>query len=80
LLFKKVQPFASIPNQINPNIPRLLINKNAVGPFREFDILPRKNQSRDYAYLGNCDEGCLELAKALGLDKELMKLYENGQK
>jgi NAD-dependent deacetylase sirtuin 2 len=76
----QVQPFASIPNQINPNIPRLLINKNAVGPFREFDILPRKNQSRDYAYLGNCDEGCLELAKALGLDKELMKLYENGQK
>jgi len=76
----QVHPFASIPDQVSPNVPRLLINKTAAGPFKEFDLLPKKNQSRDYLYLGNCDDGCLELAKALGLDKELMKLYENGQK
>jgi len=52
----------------------------AVGPFKEFDLLKKKSQNRDYVYLGNCDEGCLELAKALGLDKELMELYENGHK
>jgi len=76
----QVHPFASIPDQVNLNVPRLLINKNAVGPFKEFALLPKKNQGRDYVYLGNCDDGCLELAKALGLDKELMELYENGHK
>jgi len=76
----QVQPFASVPNQVNLNVPRLLINKMAVGPFKEFDLLKKKSQNRDYVYLGNCDEGCLELAKALGLDKELMELYENGHK
>jgi len=76
----QVHPFASLPDQVNLNVPRLLINKMAVGPFKEFDLLKKKSQSRDYVYLGNCDEGCLELAKALGLDKELMELYENGHK
>jgi len=76
----QVQPFASVPNHVNLNVPRLLINKMAVGPFKEFDLLKKKGQNRDYVYLGNCDEGCLELAKALGLDKELMELYENGHK
>lgn len=76
----QVHPFASIPNQVKLNVPRLLINNVAVGPFKEFDLLRKRGQSRDYVYLGNCDDGCLELAKALGLDKELMELYENGHK
>ncbi|ORX85979.1 DHS-like NAD/FAD-binding domain-containing protein [Anaeromyces robustus] len=76
----QVHPFASIPDQIKLNVPRLLINNVAVGPFKEFDLLRKKGQNRDYVYLGNCDDGCLELAKALGLDKELLELYENGHK
>jgi len=75
----QVQPFASVPDQVNLNVPRLLINKTIAGPFKEFSLLAKKDQ-RDYVYLGNCDDGCLELAKALGLDKELLELYENGHK
>lgn len=60
----KVYPFASLVNQPSMLVPRLLINREAVGPFRDPDI--GAHEFRDVVYLGECDQGCLELKRALG--------------
>eukprot|EP01132_Coremiostelium_polycephalum_P010937 gene10937-13396_t len=66
-----VYPFAGLLNDVGQTVPRILINKNSVGPFRSIsDISSEKSQennngelfveargSRDTVILGDCDKG-----------------------
>ncbi|RZC40179.1 SIR2 domain containing protein [Asbolus verrucosus] len=70
-----VQPFASLIDRVPDGCPRLLINREKVGHKSgimamlglggglDFD---GKNNTRDVAWLGDCDEGCYLLAEKLG--------------
>jgi NAD-dependent histone deacetylase SIR2 len=62
-----VQPFASLPMMVREGVPRVLINKEAVG-----DLGCR---SDDVLILGDCDEGVRKLADALGWRDELERLW-----
>lgn len=81
-----VQPFASLIDRVPSSCPRLLINREKAGHRTGImammgmkggmDFDSSKN-SRDVAYLGNCDEGCEKFAQLLGFDgdfKELVKM------
>lgn len=86
----EVQPFASIPDRVNDNCVRLLINRELVGSKGSIWSLlaglgiggsmefGQPNSRRDVAWLGDCDDGVLEIARRLGLQAELQKLIEEG--
>lgn len=89
----KVQPFASLIDQVDKNVPRLLINREEVGAYRSdddagffpyfyqisggFDFSKRKN-CRDVALLRECDIGVRELVDELGWRDELENLISIG--
>lgn len=70
-----VQPFASLVDRVREECPRLLINReksgercgiwSAIGLGAGMDFDGADN-SRDVAWLGECDEACLQLADKLG--------------
>jgi len=82
-----VMPFAQLVQKVSPRCPRLLINKvksgyNIPAIFRIFKpsnglMYDRKGNTRDVAYLGDCDEACLKLATLLGWDVELREIASN---
>lgn len=63
-----VYPFAALVNDVHEAVPRVLFNKEAVGPFRNHT---NPENYRDVAVLGDCDEGVLQLVKLLGWENEL---------
>ncbi|XP_069763644.1 NAD-dependent protein deacetylase sirtuin-2 isoform X2 [Narcine bancroftii] len=77
----QVQPFASLINRVPKSTPRLLINKEVthqgdsmmgllgLGSSLDFD-------SRDVAFVGSCDDGCLALAELLGWKEELEEIVK----
>lgn len=79
-----VMPFAQLVQKVPTRCPRLLINKTKSGHnipaiFRIFRsstglMYDRKGNTRDIAYLGDCDEACLKLATFLGWNGELLDL------
>lgn len=84
----EVQPFASLVNRPNKNCVRLLINREAVGGESRFNFLisgdglryGKENNKRDVAWLGDCDDGVLNLAEKIGLRDELMEMIEREHK
>ncbi|XP_017085189.2 LOW QUALITY PROTEIN: NAD-dependent protein deacetylase Sirt2 [Drosophila eugracilis] len=85
----EVQPFASLVQRPGPRCLRLLINRDAVGqasfvpwmdPHERSLLFDRPNNTRDVAYLGDCDAGVLALAKALGWEDELQELISSEKK
>ncbi|XP_037819019.1 NAD-dependent protein deacetylase Sirt2 [Lucilia sericata] len=83
----EVQPFASLIDRANSKCVRLLINRTKVGndfggisswfmsgPGLMFD---NPKNTRDIAYIGDCDDGCLALADALGWKDELQELIKS---
>ena len=84
-----VQPFASLAGKVGSSTPRLLINRDNVGDPNMFGsaitsflgLNPDFDSSKknmDVFYKGDCDEGCMELCKLLGWEKELNDLIETG--
>ena len=63
-----VQPFASLPNFCEENVPRLLINMEQVGSLG--------SRADDVLCLGECDVGTRKLATALGWLDELEALWD----
>lgn len=71
----EVQPFASLVGRPNKKCVRLLINREPVGTSSRFDFLfsseallfGKKKNKRDVAWLGDCDDGAIELADQVGL-------------
>ena len=87
----KVQPFASLIDHVNKNIPRLLINREEVGVYSNgSDIFPyfseisggfdfsKRKKCRDVALLRECDIGVRELVDELGWRDELEDLITIG--
>ncbi|GLV40123.1 Sirtuin 2 [Carabus blaptoides fortunei] len=84
-----VQPFASLVDRVPDNCPRLLINREKVGLCSgimamlgmgggfDFDS---PNNTRDVAWLGDCDEGCQLLADKLGWGEELKEMVATEHK
>ncbi|ORY39109.1 SIR2-domain-containing protein [Rhizoclosmatium globosum] len=64
-----VAPFDMLPGLVGERVPRLLVNRNAVGGFLVNDVA-----GRDAVYLGDCDEGCTLLAQLLGCEDEFSDL------
>jgi NAD-dependent deacetylase sirtuin 2 len=82
----KVYPFASIVKSVSKKIPRCLINNTLPDIFESELLCDGSNAEyifsgnqyqRDVTYIGDCDKGCTELARALGWEDELMEIYEN---
>ncbi|BFZ56173.1 Sir2 histone deacetylase Hst2 [Savitreella phatthalungensis] len=63
----QVQPFASLPDRVSRQTPRVLLNLEDVGHFdREMDVI----------HLDKCDESVLALAEACGWKDELLELHD----
>jgi NAD-dependent SIR2 family protein deacetylase/ankyrin repeat protein len=62
----QVYPFAGLLNKTSLLTPRLLINKELTGPFKQLN--DGNHKYRD-AYIGNVDDGVKELAQMLGLEE-----------
>ena len=66
----KVEPFASIINECPTNVPRILMNKNLVGPFR----MRSSYRKRDLSILGDLSVSIEMLTSRLGWENELNQL------
>ncbi|KAK5874406.1 hypothetical protein PBY51_019350 [Eleginops maclovinus] len=61
----EVEPFASLAGAVRPSVPRLLINRDLVGPFAW------RRRPHDVAQLGDVVSGVQALVQALGWTQEL---------
>ncbi|XP_016091808.1 NAD-dependent protein deacetylase sirtuin-3-like [Sinocyclocheilus grahami] len=72
----KIEPFASLVNTVKSTVPRLLLNRDPVGPFER-----RPLRRADYMELGDLSNSVRKLAEILGWHTEiqdLMNSHENG--
>nr|XP_055029797.1 NAD-dependent protein deacetylase sirtuin-3 isoform X2 [Misgurnus anguillicaudatus] len=72
----KIEPFASLINTVKSTVPRLLLNRDPVGPFER-----RPLRRGDYMELGDLIDSVQKLAEILGWHSEiqhLMNCHENG--
>lgn len=68
----QVHPFASLVMMVNKGTPRMLINRERVG--ENLGLRFGYSSSPDVFLKGDCDDGCLTIAEALGWDSELKDL------
>ncbi|XP_041441194.1 sirtuin (silent mating type information regulation 2 homolog) 3, gene 2 L homeolog isoform X2 [Xenopus laevis] len=68
----KIQPFASLVNIVKPSIPRLLINREKVGPFAK-----KRLRRRDVAELGDLCDITHTMVNGLCWEEELEKLMKS---
>lgn len=66
-----VYPFAALPQRVQENTPRLLMNMEKVG-----EIGSRRE---DVVWLGECDDGVMELAKGLGWWEEMEAIWKEAR-
>lgn len=71
-----MQPFGLLPQLVDSDCPRLLINRELVGDFLHSVELNPDSNTRDVFLESSCDEGCLALAKLLGYHDELKKIIK----
>ena len=69
-----VQPFYSLLQKVRENIPRLLINREAVGPFR---FCSMSCCLRDVFLQADCDAGVIQLCEELGWKDDLEAIYNS---
>ena len=69
----KVFPFASLVDRVESSCPRVLFNREPVGPFGATSV------GRNVTYLGDCDSGVLKLAELLGWSEELKQVIAKGE-
>ncbi|WOO85815.1 NAD-dependent protein deacetylase hst2 [Vanrija pseudolonga] len=74
----QVMPFAGLVNAVGSDVPRVLINREAVGAFAR--LKHNKSKGRDHLYQGDTDEAARIIARELGWEEELDKLIEDGRK
>lgn len=77
LYVRQVEPFASLAGAVRPSVPRLLINRDLVGPFAF------RRRPGDVVQLGDVVGGVQELVAAIGWRREmdaLMAPVRNGRK
>jgi len=81
-----VQPFAGLVNEVKPNVPRILINRERTGEFLKYESCynlrsgaTEKSSDRDIFLQGDCDSVILDIVDQLGWKIDLEKLM-NRQK
>ncbi|XP_069084457.1 NAD-dependent protein deacetylase sirtuin-3-like isoform X2 [Pleurodeles waltl] len=67
----EIEPFASLVNSVRPNVPRLLLNRHLVGPFKK---KPLKNT--DVADIGELTDSTTKFAQALRWATEIEELMK----
>ncbi|WWD19882.1 hypothetical protein CI109_104351 [Kwoniella shandongensis] len=75
----QVRPFSSLVDQVPRSCPRLLINREPVGPFEYISRSRSASSSRDMYWEGDADEGVWKLVKELGWEDELEEMIEVGR-
>ncbi|XP_051952719.1 NAD-dependent protein deacetylase sirtuin-3 [Xyrauchen texanus] len=65
----KIEPFASLINTVKSTVPRLLLNRDPVGPFER-----RPLKRGDYMELGDLTDSVQKLAEILGWHTEIQEL------
>ena len=68
--------FIDLVHKVKENVPRFLINKEPVGPFRFYQM---DCCFRDVVLLGSCDDGVKKLCDMIGWREELEELYSKGR-
>lgn len=71
----QIEPFASLVNTVRASTPRLLMNRNPVGPF-----LGPALRRRDYIELGDLEHSVRRLAQMLGWDRQIETLMSADQR
>ncbi|KAI9032374.1 DHS-like NAD/FAD-binding domain-containing protein [Hyaloraphidium curvatum] len=71
-----VGPFNQLPYMAPPRVPRLMLNMTPAGGF---DYSIHRPPFRDAFWKGPCDEGVVELARALGWEEDLKRMFEEGR-
>ncbi|CAG8640329.1 5942_t:CDS:2 [Acaulospora morrowiae] len=73
----QVQPFASLVDRVESPTIRLLINREPIYEYFDFEGI-YSEISRDAFYKGDCDDGIRKLAELIGWQDELEELYTIG--
>lgn len=68
----QIEPFASLVDTMRSSVPRLLLNRHAVGSFQKVPL--RKN---DHMELGDLEESVRKLAHMLGWNQEIEELMRS---
>lgn len=65
----QIEPFASLVNTVRSTVPRLLLNRQAVGPFQRVPL-----RRGDHMELGDLAASVRRFAEMLGWDSEIEEL------
>ncbi|KAM6936909.1 NAD-dependent protein deacetylase sirtuin-3 [Xenentodon cancila] len=68
----QIEPFASLVNTVRSSVPRLLLNRHAVGPFRRVPL-----RRGDHMELGDLADTVQRLAEMLGWNGEIEELMRS---
>ncbi|KAF7224670.1 NAD-dependent protein deacetylase sirtuin-3 [Nothobranchius furzeri] len=68
----KIEPFASLVNTVGSSVPRLLLNRHAVGPFERVPL-----RRRDHMELGDLAETIRRFAEFLGWNGEIEEMMKD---
>lgn len=70
IVWSEVEPFASLACAVRASVPRVLINRDLVGPFAY------QPQNSDVAELGDVVSGVEKVVELLGWEEELQELIK----
>ncbi|XP_034735820.1 SIRT1 domain-containing protein isoform X2 [Etheostoma cragini] len=68
----QIEPFASLVNTVRSTVPRLLLNRHAVGPFEKVPL-----RRGDHIELGDLEETVRRFAETLGWNDEIEELMRS---
>jgi NAD-dependent SIR2 family protein deacetylase len=66
-----VHPFAALVDRVRDSCPRVLFNRELVGPFEE-------GEKRDVFVAGDCDVGIMDLVKLLEWEDDFLRIQKEG--
>lgn len=68
----QIEPFSSLVNTVRSTVPRLLLNRHAVGPFEKVPL-----RRGDHMELGDLEDTVRRFAEMLGWNDEITELMRN---
>lgn len=68
----QIEPFASLVNTVRSTVPRLLLNRHAVGPFEKVPL-----RRGDHVELGDLEDTVRRFAELLGWNDEIEELMRS---
>ncbi|XP_057693080.1 NAD-dependent protein deacetylase sirtuin-3 isoform X2 [Corythoichthys intestinalis] len=68
----QIEPFASLVNTVRATVPRLLLNRHAVGPFQRIPL-----RRGDHVELGDLEDTVRRFAEMLGWNNDIVELMKS---